>query len=220
MKKKIFILAVLIYTLTVFSACSNKLDVSGYVSELRLDIFSGESASYSVVAYSEKREYPFISDGSVGEVKSQLTIKLTQKQKAESGLKALAFFGNKEYEANFTYNVVNSSMIAVIEVDKFPSSSFTLSVVSQSGSENVTLTSLKHDEVISYKDALESVVEYDEDKAKNLFKEKGLAEIHIRIMESDDKNYYYVGLVEKEGKTSAYLVDGYSGEVLATKYMK
>ncbi|MBO5889014.1 MAG: hypothetical protein J6Q58_02615, partial [Clostridia bacterium] len=71
---------------------------------------------------------------------------------------------------------------------------------------------------LSYSEVLESVRKNDSQIVKELFNNTNVStEIHIRIISDKNKNYYYVGLSEKSGKTHAYLVDGITGEVLAKK---
>ena len=99
-----------------------------------------------------------------------------------------------------------------------PERSITIDIVCGENTTTVTLYSKLNEDTISYTDALKKAT----DKASDFLKEhtkKGVlkAEIAIRLLCENDKNFYYVGFICEEGLKRAYLIDGKTGEIIAEK---
>ena len=72
--KKLIFFVVVIATLVISSSCKNSIDLSVYISELRLGIYECTSEEFNVSVLVEEREYPFIAEGFVGTIKKVLTV--------------------------------------------------------------------------------------------------------------------------------------------------
>ena len=85
-------------------------------------------------------------------------------------------------------------------------------------SEVIELYSQKLATDCTYLEAIDAVQNYDGETVERLFYgNRALAEINVRLISDDGKNYYFVGLIEEGGKTSAYLIDAATKTVIATR---
>lgn len=220
MIKKISFIIVVVLTFLSVGACKENIDLSMYVSQNRKNIYIGESENYTVTAYCEERENPFVSDTFVGVLNNIITIKIDGKNAKIDGEKVKFSIDEKEYNSPFNYNPINGKYTCEIIVDKLPKTpSIILTVYKEEGvSENVEIFAKLKSETLSSEQILQSVSNYDNQTISRLFRaERVVCEIHIRLLYDDDKNYFYVGFIEEGGKTTAYLVDGKTGKILATK---
>ncbi len=217
-KRLLSIIVVLVVVLTSIS-CKDTLDLSIYISQLRLSIYEGQSENVTLTVYAEERENPFIIDGFVGELKKVLVVKLDSNGRTIDSASVSLEFDGVNYTGDFEFSPLNGKYIAEIFVDELPNSP-TVNAVFKCGEESLNLelkTQIKSGN-LSYNEVLDAVKKYDNQTVKELFNTTNVStEIHIRIISDKNKNYYYVGFSERSGKMHAYLVDGVSGEVLAKK---
>ena len=204
--------------LTAVISCKAEVDLSYYISELRENVYVGEVESLKVSVYPEKREAPFIADSYVGKLKNQLIVKIDNESSVIDDAEITLTYDNRSVSGSFEYSPIGGKYVCVIDVETLPSSASVNAVIKCSGKESqVVLQSAVNSDTISAKDAINSVKKQDGNTVDKLFNtQKVEAEIHVRIMSDGKRNYYYVGLVSKDG-TYAYLVDGKTGEVLARK---
>lgn len=200
------------------SGCSSTPDYISYVSELRKDLFVGEQDGYTVVVYAGTKEEPAIFDGVKNQSKLYLGFKVILKEECCESPTVNFEIGDKKYSANLEFNPVKSTLFCETEVASLPEKSLTVEIVCKDNQVTLTTYSKLKEDTISYKEALEKAVS----KAQPFLKEhtqKGVlkAEIIIRLLCENDRNYYYVGFVCDEGLKRAYLINGKTGEVLAEK---
>ena len=217
--KKLVVFILCVCSAFLMASCNSEFNYSAYVSELRQTIYEGESQTFLVSLYAEQREDPFIDDGYVGEIKNVVIVKVEFKQGSANDVKALITYGNETHNASLTYNPVSGKSSAIIKVENLPETAgVNVEITSGEICENVTLSSVVFDKTVDYKEAIKSAVNNDKATLDKLFEEGNVtAEIHVRLIRSEDKNYYYIGFVEQSGKTHAYLIDGETANVLAKK---
>ena len=210
-------LTAICYTL-VFTACNPKPDYISYVSELRKDIFTGEQDNFSVVIYSGTKESPAVFDGIKNQTALTLTFKVTCKEEVGESIKICFETGNKKYEKTLDFNPVKSTLCCDVEVNALPEKELAVTLCYGESSTVVNTLSRLKENTISYTKALESAAE----KASDFLSEHTeggtlKAEIVLRLLCENDRNYYYVGFVCEEGLKRAYLVNGENGEIIAEK---
>ena len=222
LKFKLLILLALSTILFAFLfGCSKNVDYTPYVSQLRLSVYQGSSQNFKVTAYAEKRETPFIPNGTVSELINAVIVKVEFLNGSPSDANLKLFYGEKSITAPLTYNPVSEKSTATIKVENLPSSpSITVEITSGEILEKLTLSSVIFDKTISYQEAINQAINADKELSSKLFKAEVSAEINVRIIVGDGKNYYYVGLIDKLGNTTAYLIDGETGSVLAKRSFK
>ena len=216
--KKTFFMALTSICLAVLSSCASSTTLSMYVSQRRTGVYSGSLDEYSVTIYAEERETPFITDGYVGEMKNYLIVRLEKQGASLDNASIFISYDDVLVDASFTYNPLNGKYTAEEQVDRLPiSKTLKVEIADENKRVEVTLNSLVLDEVMEVNKVLKCVQNYDKQVINSLFKNGQIgAEIRVRLLCSDGRNYYYVGFANSN-KTIAYLVDGVSGEILAKK---
>lgn len=214
----ILILTILLFPLSLGGCEKNDL-LSSSVSELRRDIFYGESQNYSVKASYGFREKPYVNDGKVGALENALVFKLLNKETDEATYTVVLELDGKTYSADFSRNPMLDSVTATLIVDEFSLKTFTVTVKSAAESEKVTLTSLLPENTIGYEDALSALESEQSELIKSYTDADGnfTAEIYMRVIVKDEKPYYYVGFASGNDKLKALLVDGVTGKTLAIR---
>ncbi len=216
--KKTFLMVVVSIMLAVLSSCASSTTLSMYVSQRRTGIFSGEKDGYLVTVYLEQRETPFVSDGYVGEMKNFLVIRLEKTGEALKDANIFISYDDVLVDSPFTYNPLNGKYTITEQVDRLPISK-TLDVEVTDGESQVklTLNSAVLDDTMEVNEVLKCVQKQDKQVVNSLFKNgKAGAEIRVRLLSGDGKNFYYVGFANAK-KTIAYLIDAKTGEILAKK---
>ena len=222
-RKKVFIaveLAVIcvLVVMATLSACNSKPDYLSYVSELRKDVFIGEQDNFYVVVYAGSKESPATFDGIKQDSLLCLGFKIIQKEDIGSQITVKFNVGDKQYSAPLTFNPVKSTLFCDVVVSALPEKNFTVEVCYGEESVTVNTVSQLNENTVSYTRALESAASKGEDFLKE-HTQKGVlkAEIVIRLLCENGKNYYYVGFICDKGLKKAYLIEGSTGEVIAEK---
>ena len=115
------------------------------------------------------------------------------------------------------YNPINGKFTAEILVENLPNSDeISVSVVNMGEEKTLTLTRLKC-EKIDYKTALNSVSKTAKNEIENMLKNGATIEVRLRLLPEGDRYYYYVSITDNNKKTLAFLVDGETAKILATK---
>lgn len=219
MKKFIFIIQLTIFAFLgalAFTGCEKSADLSPYISQNRLQIYGGKSESAELTVYAERREKPFIGDGFVGDIENVLIIKLDGVGCDITSADVTVVYDNEEKVFAYDKGVRNSN---VLTVEKLPESpTVTAKITRGDSSETIELYSKKLSTDCTYGDAIDAVQNYDGETVERLFYgNRAIAEINVRLISDDGKNYYFVGFIEEGGKTNAYLIDAETKTVIATR---
>lgn len=215
MKKFIFIAAAALAASAAFAGCAKKsVDFNDYISEKRTDIYQYSADGFDFFLNTGTREQPFEADGYRGEI-----FKVGE---------AFAFFDSPpsaveirigEREGEMNYDAPKKRFY--LNFPDFEIESDEIEVKLEYDEKEVAFTaqSVLYDGVMSCEEALECVKEHDGELFSALSDgEYFKGEIFIRLL-YEDGCYYYVGVCDRQGKISAYLVDGEHGKILAKKKM-
>jgi len=219
MKKLCLLFSFLFCLLLTLSGCKEPFTLEKSVSELRSDLFYGESSSYTVKAGYGFKEEPYFNDGKVGDVVSTLTFRLLNKE-TDLATYSLSFENDGEvYTADFKLNPVKNSLTASVEIDHFNQKNFTVTVHSSSSSEQVVLKSTLPPNTLTYQDALLHLQKEQVNLISHYLDQDGNfnAELYVRVIVKDELPYWYVGFASGNEQLKALLVDGTNGEVLAIR---
>ena len=203
------IVVILSFALLFATSCLNVKDTpQKHVSQIRTDIFFGESDEISAFVYAEKRESPFLSDNHTGELKTCLVIRIPlQAEKLSCNVSYL----NNSYDCVLTYDNVTSCLTATVQVNKLPDKSISLSF----NDKTLILNSMLKSDSITPKQALNHVIKAEQKFVSSLYSgDKFNAEVYIRLLFEGEYNYYYVGFAQSD-KITAFLLDAKNGEIIA-----
>lgn len=217
MKKLIIIIS--IFTLAVFStSCKDELNLEMYLSQIRTVSYYAQGENYTVTVYGEERENPFISDGYVGTLKKIITVKLDDYKKSLDNASVIVSYGKTEISGKFDYSPLSGKYLTEIEVDSLPDSEEISVTVKNQGEETpLTLKKFSNNGVIGYKSALDCVSKSQRNEIRQMLSNNSTVEVRLRLITEGERGYYYVSITDKNSKTIAYLVDGSSGNILASK---
>ena len=212
--KKIFCPAIvaLVAALITFTACGGGIDYSDFISERRVQVYLYEDDSISVKVHISSRESPYLSDGYKGEMQELCEVFVTF---ADSPDSVTAKIGESGGEMSYM-SVSDSFYLSFTGSDLGDSAQVELTYGEET--RQITAPSALYDGVITCEEALESARQYDSELFLSLTDGNNFeGEIYVRLLADEGKCYYYVGVIDREGNTAAYLVDGVNGNVIAER---
>ena len=213
--------------LASFCGCAKKpTDLFSRVSELRDNAFfatadaDGENA-FRLCVYSYLREQPLISDGAAGKTERVAEFYFTAKDGADTYvLRYASPDGLKQGGGEMSYDDVQRRYYYFCSEDLSSSGALNVAVKNEKTGEEISFnaTSAKKDGTLSPREILSAFENAESEKIASL-KKNGVfcAEIRIRLIVSEDTPYYYLGLIDENGKTFSYLLGGETGKILAKR---
>lgn len=217
MKRHIFsVLLLLVCLPLLLTACGGSYDYSAHVSELRSDIFKAETEEFSLTLSCVSREYPYAADGIACPRADVVEISLVPAVKDET---YEVYFqteaGEQGGEASFR-NAFGDFFYSE-SVSAFPEGSVSVRVTWGDETREITATSVKTESTLSPMDALDCVLKAEEERIDRMMSGGNfLGEFHVRLLRRD-KNYYYVGVIDRDGETLSLLLDSEDGTILARR---
>ncbi|MBQ3234634.1 MAG: hypothetical protein IJA97_00570 [Clostridia bacterium] len=217
--KKIIAILTLVVSILALASCKNTVNLEMYLSEIRHSVYKYECEDYTVTVYAEEKETPYLNDGYVGEMKKYVTVRIEDYKSSLSDASVSLSYGDTTVFGKFEYSPINGKFITEIEVDDLPTQSSISAVVKNAGEEKgFEISKFTLSGSISYKSALDKVAYAEQKSIEKMLSGSGSSiEARVRVLTEGESVYYYVSISDKNGKTVAYLVDGVSGEILASK---
>ncbi len=221
--KKMFLAGSLLLCLAALlpaAGCAKKIDLTDYVSEFRSDIYTGTQEEYSVFASVSYKEYPYVADGNVGETEPLLEVTLSVPDNTKTY--SLSFsYGEIEKQAELSFDSV---MMVHTWSESLPAPSETeIEFTITSDEEDaqpvcITAKSAKQENTLSLSDLLTRVSQAESDRFAALTSERSfLGEMYVRLLYEADDCFYYIGLIDRNGKVYSMLADAETGEIIATR---
>ena len=213
--KACFALFFLILLLPFF-ACQKQVDFFTYVSELRDNIFLAQQGEFSLQIYSMEKEYPYETDG----IKMQ-TSRLTEiRFFAPSGDKDchISFQLNGQQQGgDMSYDNVKAQYYYSCPLDVSKFTEISCCVDYGKTTLEFLAKSVKTQTTITPKNALQIVQEEETELFKGMTDKYGFSgEIYLRLI-YEENPYYYVGIIDRNGKVNAFLLNAESGKILAKR---
>ena len=199
-----------------FSACKKSVNYFSYVSELRDNIFLAETDEYFLRAYSVVKESPYLADGIVMESSRRIEIYLVAPQGDKNC--AISFsVGEKSYGGEMSFDNVKTEyyLSCTLDVSFLREINFSITY----GEKNVLLKacSVLNGKELSAKSILNGLRQESPEPFVALTDKYGFAgEIYIRLI-YEENPYYYVGIIDRNGKIYAFLVNAITGKTLAKR---
>ncbi|MBE7089111.1 MAG: hypothetical protein E7370_06350 [Clostridiales bacterium] len=208
----VLILSVLLCGICFFVGCKENIDFNEYISEKRTDLYFYADDNLTVKLYNGLRESPYNADGIKGEITPFCEIYCYFKTNPKTvKIKALTVEGEMNY--NSIKNCYYLSLGEEIDFGK----SVQISLDCDKNSVEFTAQSVIDSATLTCEEALLCAVDHNESLFKGMCKKKVFnGEIFVRLL-YDEGCFYYVGVCDKSGKITAYLIDGETGKVIAEK---
>lgn len=197
------------------SACNQPLDLTQYVSEYRSNVFVYTQKDFSIKARSVEKEYPYVADGYKGEITHRTEIFITLPKGVESCAVRFSIDG-KEYGGDASYDNIKQQFYFSCGANASSLHTLPLALTFCGEEHQLSLPSVRDDE-LTLPQVLDAVFSQEKELLKSLQNGKDfLGELYVRLL-YEDAPYFYVGVVDRNCNTTAFLLDGKSGKILAKR---
>lgn len=215
--KKVFLCVLTLVAAITLVGCTKENKLLPFVSELREDVYIGESNNYKLKAHYGFSETPIDRDGNAGAHTRKLTLMLLDRDGGDIKVNATLNLVDTPQTETFALNPITFLWSAQFNADVMEKQ-FSVTITENGVSEEITLTSELPENTLSYKSALDALCK-SQPELINAYNTNGTfgGEICMRVLVRNEKPYWYVGLTDKNGRTRALLIDGFTSEVLAVK---
>ncbi|MBE5745451.1 MAG: hypothetical protein E7355_04885 [Clostridiales bacterium] len=213
---QIFLLFLLLTVLFPLYACQKEIDYFAYVAESRNNVFYAENNGFILRVYAVEKEYPYCADGIKRDTSARAEIRLF----APTGDKDcnVSFHVNgEEYGGDMSYDNVKAEYFFSCTLDISNLSQIDCNVVYGEEEMQFCAQSVKTKNTLSPREILEQLRRAETELFSSLSDKYGFAgEIYIRLL-YEDFPYYYVSVIDRNGNTNAFLMNGETGEILAKR---
>lgn len=213
MKKSIFAISLLSLPLILATGCA-EYDYTQHLSEARSDIFRAETDEFTFTLFCVEREYPYLADGIACDKTSRVEIVLAPVQPITEDFTVNI---DGAYGGDMSFRNTSGDYFYSQSIETFPVSSVSVTLSWGEEVREFTATSVKNENTISVQGALSAATKSEKELLSTMTQNgEFYGEFYVRLLRRD-KNYYYVGIIDKAGKTVSLLLDAESGEVLARR---
>lgn len=218
-KKSLLSLFLVFFSLFPFIAlnsCSQKIDYFDYLSELRDNLLYANTEELSLRIYSVKKETPYAMDGIKKECSKRAEIYLITPEGDKDCF--ISFTVNeKEYSGDMSYDNVKREYYFICSANLSMEKEIVCKIVYGEKELELCAKSVLDNQTLSPKNALSILVKEEKTLFTALTDKYGfLGEIHLRLIHEDGV-YYYIGIIDKNKQTYAYLLNAKTGKILAKR---
>ncbi len=196
--------------------CQKSVEYFDYVSELRSNIFLAQTETLSLRIFAVKKETPYLADGIPQESSPRFEAYLV----APSGDKTvnLTFsVGGKDYGGEMSFDNVKREYFYFCTLDISAEKEISCALSYDGEEVAMRAVSVLTANALSPKTALSGVVKENQALFEGMTDKYGFAgEIYLRLI-YEDSPYYYIGVIDREGKMNAFLLNAESGKILAKR---
>lgn len=215
MRKAFPSVLLLLAILPAITACGS-YDYTEHVSEAKSDLFCAETEEFSVTLACVTREYPYASDGVTCPQTSLMEISLVP-ARAQLFDYEVYVLGDSVWGGETSFRTYAGDFFYSESVSAFPEGSVTIQIKWEDQTRELTATSVKNEKTLSVKEILKCAISAEKETVKNLTQNGNfLGEFYVRLLRRN-VNYYYVGIIDRNGKTISLLLDSETGELLARR---
>ena len=200
------------------SSCGKKIDYFDYVSELRSNILVASEGDISLTVYEAEKESPYAADGVKRTVSPRTEIYLTAPTGVDSYDVSFVYDG-KAYGGDMSFDNIKLEYFFSCTLDISAAAELPVKISYDDQVIELTAATVRTENMLSPESVLEKVRVAESEKFKAMTDANGFAgEIYLRLI-YEDVPYYYVGIIDREGRIFALLVDSEDGKILAKREM-
>ena len=209
---KLFLAVILTIPCLFLLGCNKTNPLEANIVELRSEIYQAQTDSFRL-----KASYGFKTDEK-GNKMQTLTVYLYDKLTDNASYSLSVLENGINYQQTFSVNPLKNALTVQFEIENFTKKTFEATILSSSTAEKIGFQSLVPNDILDYKKALQH---FQTDQATLIenrtttgtFQDK----IVMRIVVKEEKAYWYIGIIEKDGSLKALLLDAKSGKTLAIR---
>jgi hypothetical protein len=213
MKKFVLFLCTLLVVPLLLCGCKKTNPLTKHVVELKSNVYIGKSENVVVSA-----SYGFTINAD--NVKQYaLTFKLKPNSDTLTDYTLKMLHDGKTYTKRFSQNPISHALTTAVEVENFSLEQFEIELLFSGEIIKICLTSTLPKNTLSHTDVLTALQKNQNSLISHYTDQNGnfTAKIRMRIIVKEQKPYWYIGFIDSEQNLKAFLVDGFSGEVLAIR---
>ncbi len=200
----------------LLAGCKKQVDRFDSVSEIRNNILLASSDEFSLRIYIGEREVPYSADGVARETSPRFDAYMV----APNGTKTYNFhfkIGNETYGGEMSYDNVKGEYYYFCTLDVGKIDAISCEIAYDETSLVLEAKSVLTEQTLSPKQILRKLEETETEFFSSLTDRYGFAgEIYVRLI-FEDKPYYYVGVIDRKGNASAFLLNAETGKLLAKR---
>ena len=214
--RAVFALFLLFFLSASLYSCKKEIRYFDYVSELRSNVFLASDDEFSLRIYSLVKESPYSADGVPRETNTRTEIWLV----APSGDKEcnVSFtVDGKPYGGEMSFDNVKAEYYLACPLDTATLSTIECNITYGEKESMLTAKSVLSQTTLPPETVLKNLVATEQELFNAMTDKYGFAgEIYLRLI-YEDSPYYYVGVIDRSGKTNAFLINATSGKILAKR---
>lgn len=200
------------------SACSKQksTDYFSYVSECRSNILLAQTDDFSLRIYATTKEYPYAADGVPHDTTTRTELYLI----APSGDKDCRFsftVGDETYTGDMAFDNVKAEYYYSCTLDVSQTQEIPCTFTYGETELALTAVSVLSENTYTPQKALQTLMDTEAELFTEWTDEYGfVGEIYLRLI-YEDAPYYYIGLIDRNEKMIAFLMNAETGKVLAKR---
>ncbi|MDE6058656.1 MAG: hypothetical protein K2G44_01285 [Clostridia bacterium] len=215
MKKSYASFMLILAMLPALTACGG-YDYTAHISEAKSDLFCAETDEFYVTLACVEREYPYASDGITCPKTNVMEISLVP-VRAEICEYEVYVVGESVWGGETSFRTYAGDYYYCESVREFPKDSVTIQIKWENETREMTATSVKNESTLSVAEALNRAVKAEKETIERLTENGSFCgEFYVRLLRRN-VNYYYIGIIDRDGNTLSLLLDSETGEVLARR---
>ncbi len=214
LKRLLFLLLAL--PLLFFVGCKEQVNYFDYVSELRSNIFLAKTEEYSLKIFAVRKETPYVADGIPQSGSSRIEVYFLPPE-GDRITNITLRIGKETVGGEMSYDNVKCEYYYSRTMDVSALSFIDCTI--EYGEKKIELraNSVVTEHTLSPEIALQKLQETQPELFASLTDEYGFAgEIYLRLL-FEDSPYYYIGVIDRDGKVTAFLMNAESGKILAKR---
>lgn len=196
--------------------CKKTVRYADYVSELRDNIFLAETETLSLRIYSVTKETPYHADGVPQETAPRTEVYLVAPE-GDEVCNLVFSVGGKEYGGEMSFDNVRAEYYFYCTLDTSAFSEIVCKITYGGTESELTAKSVRTKNTLSSGEILNGLLSAEKPLFDGLTDKYGFAgEIYIRLI-FEETPYYYVGVIDRNGNITAFLINGETGKILAKR---
>jgi len=198
------------------SSCQKSVNYFEYVSELRNNILLASDEKFSLRVHSVEREIPYLADGIPKEKTTLTEVRLDADGQTGECLVEFVFNG-KTYGGEASYDNVKSEYFYSCSLNTSKAEELVFKIRFQDTVYELTAKSVLDGNAYSPQKILDVIRKEEKSLFTSMTDKYGFkGEIYLRLL-FEDAPYYYVGIVSRDKKTVAFLLNAKTGKILARR---
>ena len=198
------------------SACNEELDYFEYASEVRSNLLLAQTDEFYLRVFSVEKEQPYLADGIKRETSSRTEIRLNTPTGDKECSVSFSVDGNG-YGGDMSFDIVKAEYYYSCTLDTASLSTLACTVTYWEKTVVLEAQSVLTEHTLSPREALQKLYDSQTGVFTALTDEYGFAgEIQLRLI-YEAQAYYYIGVIDRNGRTTAYLMNGETGKILAKR---